>query len=378
MDLKTETALNLAKRELENCMHNAHKGHVCFDGDDFHEALTAVTEALGTSASERQQGGETLEVRLNDSGALDEIVGAGRFHIEQMDSGHWWMLLEDQQGAAVHVHLTAKGAIKASHEAERRDHAPAATRAGEAEAQEALQAILNMDVKGHKLQDRLQFSDAGRALLLKAKSALAVQAAKALDDPRLQELFTSTIDGALTSGYQGVAPAPAGHWLEQWWKRGDAVRRHEEALAAQPPQAPPAAPSAEQGEAPNDKALRCMRGLMGAVNAYEKASGFGGWYAEEVQTWVNSLAKHLGVKVEFGCGAENPVSTQPAAPVGPVLVPVEPAEGTMMTALRQALVALEDAGSMWFKPGDVGRRLAAIDAIQSLLAAAPKTGGANG
>lgn len=46
---------------------------------------------------------------------------------------------------------------------------------------------------------------------------------KPLDDPRLQELFSTTIDGALTSGYQGVAPAPAGHWLEYWWNKGRAV-----------------------------------------------------------------------------------------------------------------------------------------------------------
>lgn len=48
-------------------------------------------------------------------------------------------------------------------------------------------------------------------------------AVKPLDDPRLQELFSTTIDGALTSGYQGVAPAPAGHWLEYWWNKGRAV-----------------------------------------------------------------------------------------------------------------------------------------------------------
>lgn len=30
-------------------------------------------------------------VHLNDDGALDEIVGAGPFHLEQMDDGCWWM-----------------------------------------------------------------------------------------------------------------------------------------------------------------------------------------------------------------------------------------------------------------------------------------------
>lgn len=41
-----------------------------------------------------------------------------------------------------------------------------------------------------------------------------------LDDPKLQELFSATIDGAMASGFQGVAPAPEGHWLAPWWERG--------------------------------------------------------------------------------------------------------------------------------------------------------------
>ena len=39
---------------------------------------------------------------------------------------------------------------------------------------EALEALLNMDVNGHALQDRLQFSDKGRALLKQARAALGV------------------------------------------------------------------------------------------------------------------------------------------------------------------------------------------------------------
>lgn len=38
--------------------------------------------------------------------------------------------------------------------------------------QSALQALLALDVKGHQLQDRLQFSDAGRALLAQCRAAL--------------------------------------------------------------------------------------------------------------------------------------------------------------------------------------------------------------
>ena len=49
------------------------------------------------------------EIRLNDDGSLDEVVGVGEFHLEQMDDGHWWMQLGD-----VHVHLTARGKITAN------------------------------------------------------------------------------------------------------------------------------------------------------------------------------------------------------------------------------------------------------------------------
>ena len=37
---------------------------------------------------------------------------------------------------------------------------------------EALEALLNMDVNGHALQDRLQFSTKGRELLKQARKAL--------------------------------------------------------------------------------------------------------------------------------------------------------------------------------------------------------------
>lgn len=37
----------------------------------------------------------------------------------------------------------------------------------------ALQMVMTMDVKGHQLQDRLQFSDPGRAILSQVNAALA-------------------------------------------------------------------------------------------------------------------------------------------------------------------------------------------------------------
>ena len=54
------------------------------------------------------------------------------------------------------------------------------------------------------------------------RAALAQQAAtpKPLDDPRLQELFSNAIDGALTLGYQNSSPPPEGHWLARFWNMG--------------------------------------------------------------------------------------------------------------------------------------------------------------
>ncbi len=54
-----------------------------------------------------------------------------------------------------------------------------------------------------------------------------------------------------------------------------------------------------------------LRALMGAVNAYEKATGVGGAYAERIQEACNGLLKMAGSSVRFGLGGENPVD-QPA------------------------------------------------------------------
>lgn len=56
-----------------------------------------------------------IEVRRNDDGTLDEVVATGcDFHLEQMDRGHWWMVVR-KDGHEVHINLaTARGAeIKA-------------------------------------------------------------------------------------------------------------------------------------------------------------------------------------------------------------------------------------------------------------------------
>ncbi|WP_186215905.1 hypothetical protein [Burkholderia gladioli] len=61
-----------------------------------------------------------------------------------------------------------------------------------------------------------------------------------------------------------------------------------------------------------EKVADRLRSLMGAINAYEKETGIGGWYAEQVQTMANALLKVHGSPVRFGLGDENPVSVAPA------------------------------------------------------------------
>lgn len=57
------------------------------------------------------------EVRLNPDKSLDEVVGHGYGHLEQMDFNHWWLQVGD-----VAVWLHAKGAIRATYE--RRQDSP--------------------------------------------------------------------------------------------------------------------------------------------------------------------------------------------------------------------------------------------------------------
>lgn len=57
-----------------------------------------------------------MQIRTDSQGNLDEIIGKGNFHLEQMDDGHWWMRFENDSGQSVDVNLTARGKIKATFE----------------------------------------------------------------------------------------------------------------------------------------------------------------------------------------------------------------------------------------------------------------------
>lgn len=57
------------------------------------------------------------EIRMNGD-ALDEVVADNcQFHLEQMDTGHWWMSVTSG-GKRVHINLYSKRKIKASVEVE--------------------------------------------------------------------------------------------------------------------------------------------------------------------------------------------------------------------------------------------------------------------
>ncbi len=45
------------------------------------------------------------EIRLNDNGTLDEVVGWGFFHLEQMSAGHWWLSIDTEDGRMIHVNF---------------------------------------------------------------------------------------------------------------------------------------------------------------------------------------------------------------------------------------------------------------------------------
>jgi hypothetical protein len=55
-----------------------------------------------------------IEIRKNDDGTLDEVcANPCRFHLEQMDDGHWWMEIEgEQHPARFHINLFTKGKTK--------------------------------------------------------------------------------------------------------------------------------------------------------------------------------------------------------------------------------------------------------------------------
>lgn len=51
-----------------------------------------------------------VEVRLNSDNTIDEIVASDvkSFHLEQMDTGFWWMAIERKDGQRLTINLFNK------------------------------------------------------------------------------------------------------------------------------------------------------------------------------------------------------------------------------------------------------------------------------
>jgi hypothetical protein len=49
-----------------------------------------------------------IEVRAPD-GVLDEIVGTGTLHLEQLSDGAWWFSFTDKNGHCIHCNLWGTG-----------------------------------------------------------------------------------------------------------------------------------------------------------------------------------------------------------------------------------------------------------------------------
>ena len=49
----------------------------------------------------------SYEIRLNEDGSLDEAVASKPtyFHLEQMDTGAWWIGVEMEDGTLIHINL---------------------------------------------------------------------------------------------------------------------------------------------------------------------------------------------------------------------------------------------------------------------------------
>jgi hypothetical protein len=122
----------------------------------------------------------------------------------------------------------------------------------------------------------------------------------------------------------------------------------DEVLAAQPPQAPPAAPSAEQGEA--------------LIQALERRS----YRAEQFVSSV-CVVSMQAVREEV----RQAIATQPAAPVGRAEL-----RKLVMEAFDARIPALKMNVNRWH--GWPGTFDFAEVAVSTVLAVAPKTGGANG
>lgn len=85
---------------------------VTSDEATIEEILGAALEAADRARTPAPQGRSNFQIRRNEDGTLDEVIGTGRVHLEQMDSSHWWLGFGDDP--LLHINLHARGKIKAT------------------------------------------------------------------------------------------------------------------------------------------------------------------------------------------------------------------------------------------------------------------------
>ena len=72
-----------------------------------------------TESNGKAPGAADVEIRLNDDGTLDEVVGGLGVHLEQMSPTHWWLAIYDgSRDGRVTVNFHARGKITANVERE--------------------------------------------------------------------------------------------------------------------------------------------------------------------------------------------------------------------------------------------------------------------
>lgn len=192
----------------------------------WHAMLAAAPAAPPVAAPGRET--KPPEVRLNDDGTLDEIVGSGLFHLEQMHNNHWWMCFESA-GKRVDVNIwTKKAHITANVEHSESTY----TSAPPAEAREAFEQWMARPPAGLTKEEWQGESQAAEAREAQGAEPAAYYAKPRAGSNRVPHFVISLSDLSdelrecfdLTPLY--LAPPVAQEADEQeafdaWWRRPD-------------------------------------------------------------------------------------------------------------------------------------------------------------
>ena len=72
----------------------------------------AETEAILALLARSSLPAEAHEIRRNEDTSVDEVVGWGFVHVEQMSAEHWWIGLDTSDGRLLHLNFRARGRIR--------------------------------------------------------------------------------------------------------------------------------------------------------------------------------------------------------------------------------------------------------------------------